>query len=147
MPAPDGSTAINPRTSGRPKTAQRATRPGTPSSPVRPAAPNRANPPTTPILWADNQTRRQAIRIERIAAHDLVLVRVKDRLIYGEVLEITDGTVRMRPLCPGAGWHRATARQVVGHWRKTGRRQPPQPSQPPAQLPSAQQTLLPHAGP
>lgn len=62
------------------------------------------------------------MRIEQIAAQDLVLVRVKDRLIYGEVLEISDGTVRIRPLCPAGGWHRATARQVVGHWRKSGRR-------------------------
>lgn len=86
------------------------------------------------------------MRIERIAAHDLVLVRVKDRLIYGEVLEITDGTVRIRPLCPAAGWHRATARQVVGHWRKAGRRAAAEPGQLPAQPPLAQQTLLPEAG-
>jgi hypothetical protein len=48
--------------------------------------------------------------------------RVKDRVIYGEVLDIADGVVRFRPLCPAAGWHSATARQVVGHWRKVGRR-------------------------
>lgn len=62
------------------------------------------------------------MRLERIAAHELVLLRIKDRLIYGEVLETTDGAVRFRPLCPAAGWHRSTARQIVGHWRKTGRR-------------------------
>ena len=62
------------------------------------------------------------MRVERIAAQDLVLVRVKDRLIYGEVLEISNRTVRFRPLCPAAGWHSATARQVLGHWRKAGRR-------------------------
>lgn len=82
------------------------------------------------------------MRIERIAADDLVLVRVKGRLIYGEVVEISDGSVRMRPLCPAAGWHRATARQVVGHWRKTGRRATAEPGPPPAQPASAQQTLL-----
>jgi len=86
------------------------------------------------------------MRIERIAAHDLVLVRIKDRLIYGEVLEVADGTVRIRPLCPAAGWHRATARQVVGHWLKTGRRAGAEPGQRPAQPPLAQQTLLPEAG-
>lgn len=62
------------------------------------------------------------MRVEPITAQDLILVRVKDRLIYGEVLEISDGTVRFHPLCPAAGWHRATARQIVGHWRKAGRR-------------------------
>jgi hypothetical protein len=68
------------------------------------------------------------MRTERIAAHDLVLVRVKDRLIYGEVLEVSDGTVHIRPLCPAGGWHRASARQVVGHWRKAGRRRGAEPA-------------------
>jgi hypothetical protein len=61
------------------------------------------------------------MKIDRIATDDIVEA-LKDRLIYGEVLEIVDGNVRIRPLCPAAGWHRATARQVVGRWRKTGRR-------------------------
>lgn len=85
------------------------------------------------------------MRVERIAAQDLVLVRVKDRLIYGEVPEISDGTVRFRPLCPAAGWHRATARQVVGHWRKTGRRGAGGPGGPES-APSSAQLLLPEAG-
>ncbi len=85
------------------------------------------------------------MRVERIATHDLVLVRIKNRLIYGEVLEISDGTVSFRPLCPAAGWHSATSRQVVGHWRKAGRREDvglgngaPSPS-------PAQQLLLPES--
>ena len=82
------------------------------------------------------------MRIERIAAHDLVLVRVKDRLIYGEVLEISEGTVRIRPLCPAAGWHRATARQVVGHWRKIGRRRSAEGEQLSAPPSSAEQLVL-----
>lgn len=63
------------------------------------------------------------MRIDRITPQDLVKVRVKDRVIYGEVLDVTDGVVRFRPLCPAAGWHSATARQVVGHWRNVGRRE------------------------
>jgi len=85
------------------------------------------------------------MRIERVAAHDLVLVRVKGRLIYGEVLEVSDGTVRIRPLCPAAGWHRASARQVVGHWRKTGHRRAAEPGELPAPPRPAQQLLLPEA--
>ena len=62
------------------------------------------------------------MRVDRITPHDLVKIRVKDRVIYGEVLDIADGVVRFRPLCPAAGWHSATPRQVVAHWRKVGRR-------------------------
>lgn len=82
------------------------------------------------------------MRVDRIQPQDLVRVKVKDRLIYGEVLAVADRVVRFRPLCPAAGWHRATARQVVGHWRKAGRRisnrttsQPEPASTPPQQLP------------
>jgi hypothetical protein len=62
------------------------------------------------------------MRLDRVAVGDLVLCQIKGRLVYGEVLEAADGQVRFRPLCPAAGWHRAGAREVVGHWRKTGRR-------------------------
>ena len=62
------------------------------------------------------------MRVDRIQPQDLVKLRIKDRVLYGEVLEVADGIVRFRPLCPAAGWHRAAARQVVGHWRKVGRR-------------------------
>jgi hypothetical protein len=60
------------------------------------------------------------MRLDRVAVGDLVLCRIKGRSVYGEVLEVAEGQVRFRPLCPAAGWHRAGAREVVGHWRKTG---------------------------
>jgi len=41
-----------------------------------------------------------AIRVDRIKALDLVRLRVKDRVLYGEVLEVADGIVRFRPLSP-----------------------------------------------
>jgi hypothetical protein len=63
-----------------------------------------------------------AVKLQRIAVGDLVLARIKGRSVYGEVLEITDGQVNFRPLCPAAGWRHATAREIMGHWRKTGRR-------------------------
>ena len=62
------------------------------------------------------------MRLERIAVGDLVLCRVKGRSVYGEVLEVSAGTVQFRPLCPAAGWRHASAREIVGHWRKAGRR-------------------------
>jgi hypothetical protein len=61
------------------------------------------------------------MRLDRIAVGDLVLCRIKGRSVYGEVLEVVDGRVRFRPLCPAAGWHRASAREIVSHWRKSGR--------------------------
>jgi hypothetical protein len=62
------------------------------------------------------------VKLQRIAVGDLVLCRIKGRSVYGEVLEITDGQVNFRPLCPAAGWRHANARDIVAHWRKTGRR-------------------------
>jgi hypothetical protein len=61
------------------------------------------------------------MRLDRVRVGDVVLCRIKGRAVYGEVLEVADGSVRFRPLCPAAGWHRASAREVAGHWRKAGR--------------------------
>jgi hypothetical protein len=62
------------------------------------------------------------VRLAALASGDLVKLAIKGRDLYGEVTEIKNGFVYFRPLCPAAGWHRATARQVVGHWRKASRR-------------------------
>jgi hypothetical protein len=62
------------------------------------------------------------MRLERVAVGDVILCRIKGRSVYGEVLQITGGQVNFRPLCPAAGWHHASAREIVGHWRKAGRR-------------------------
>ena len=61
------------------------------------------------------------MRLDRVAVGDLILARIKGRSVYGEVLEITGGQVNFRPLCPAAGWRHASAREIVAHWRKTGR--------------------------
>jgi hypothetical protein len=63
------------------------------------------------------------MRLDRVAVGDLILARIKGRSVYGEVLEITGGQVNFRPLCPAAGWRHASAREIVAHWRKTGRHQ------------------------
>ena len=55
------------------------------------------------------------MRLDRISIGDVVLAKVKGRSIYGEVVEITDGQVNFRPLCPGAGWRHAIAREIVAH--------------------------------
>ena len=62
------------------------------------------------------------MRLHSIHSEDLVLCSIKGRRLYGEVTEVTDGRVYFRPLCPGAGWRHAAAREVIGHWRKTGSR-------------------------
>jgi hypothetical protein len=64
------------------------------------------------------------MRIERVATGDIVLCSIGGRRIYGEVSEITDGTVHFRPISAAAGWRHASARQIIGHWRKTGRARP-----------------------
>ncbi len=61
------------------------------------------------------------MRIDRIAAGDIVKAQIKGRTVYGEVSEIEDRIVYFRPITAGAGWRHASAREIVGHWRKTGR--------------------------
>jgi hypothetical protein len=62
------------------------------------------------------------VRIDRIAAGDVVKAAVKGRAVWGEVTEVKDGVVYFRPISPAAGWRHASAREIVGHWRKVGRR-------------------------
>jgi translation initiation factor 2 gamma subunit (eIF-2gamma) len=64
------------------------------------------------------------VRIERVAVGDIVLCSIGGRRIYGEVSEITEGVVHFRPISAAAGWRHASARQVIGHWRRTGRPRP-----------------------
>jgi hypothetical protein len=61
------------------------------------------------------------VKLDRIAVNDIVEVRVRGRLILGRVTETKDGLVYFNPICPGAGWRHAKAREVIAHWRKTGR--------------------------
>jgi hypothetical protein len=62
------------------------------------------------------------VRIEGIALGDIVKASIGGRVIYGEVLEIRDSVVYFNPISRGSGWRHATATQIVGHWRKAGRR-------------------------
>ena len=62
------------------------------------------------------------MRTGRVQIDDLVEVRVKGRSIVGRVTKVSEGVVYFNPICPGAGWRHAKAREIVAHWRKTGRR-------------------------
>ena len=60
------------------------------------------------------------MRLDRVVVGDIVKASIGGRIIYGEVLEVREGTVRFTPISRAAGWSHATATQVVGHWRRTG---------------------------
>ena len=62
------------------------------------------------------------MRLDPIAVGDIVKASIGGRIVYGEVLEIRDGAVYFTPISRGSGWRHATAAQVVGHWRRAGRR-------------------------
>ncbi|MGH2885720.1 MAG: hypothetical protein ACRDPA_23975 [Solirubrobacteraceae bacterium] len=52
---------------------------------------------------------------------DVIKASIKGRTgIWGEVTEVKDRVVYFRPLCPATGWRHASAREIVGHWRKSG---------------------------
>jgi hypothetical protein len=94
------------------------------------------------------------MRLERVALGDIVLCSIGGRRIYVEVSEITEGIVHFRPISAGAGWRHASARQIIGHWRKTGRPRPSadvnvgddgEPSSPPTPPPREQLSLPLHS--
>ena len=62
------------------------------------------------------------MRLERLAVGDVIKAQVKGRTVWGEVTEVRDGVVYFRPISHAAGWRHAAAREIVGHWRKAGRR-------------------------
>jgi hypothetical protein len=78
------------------------------------------------------------VRLDRVVVGDIVKASIGGRVIYGEVLEVREGTVRFTPISRAAGWSHANAAQVVGHWRRTGRRRTAEDgesvTQPPEQL-------------
>jgi hypothetical protein len=61
------------------------------------------------------------MRLERVAVGDVIKARIKGRSLWGEVTEVKDGIVYFSPISPAAGWRHASAREIIGHWRKTGR--------------------------
>ncbi len=78
------------------------------------------------------------MRLDRVVVGDIVKASIGGRVVYGEVLDVREGTVHFNPISRAAGWRHATAAQVVGHWRRTGRRRTGEDgesvAQPPEQL-------------
>jgi hypothetical protein len=62
------------------------------------------------------------VKLQGIQPADVVQLSIMGRLLYAIVTSVDAGRIHFQPLCPGAGWRSASARQVVGHWRKAGRR-------------------------
>ena len=64
------------------------------------------------------------MRISEIKPDDVVLADKKGRRVFGLVTEVEEDGVRFRPLVPNTTYRHATAREIVGHWRKAGRPRP-----------------------
>ena len=62
------------------------------------------------------------MRVDGIGVGDIVKASIGGRVVYGEVLEIRNGIVYFNPVSVGSGWRHASAHQIVGHWRRAGRR-------------------------
>jgi hypothetical protein len=64
------------------------------------------------------------VKLANIHPQDVIEVSKGGRRMYGKVVESRDGVVQFEPLCRGISYRHASAREIVGHWRKTGRRGP-----------------------
>jgi hypothetical protein len=62
-----------------------------------------------------------AIILECVHSGDVIEVNKGGRRMFGKVVEIRDGVVQFEPLCRGISYRHASAREIIGHWRKTGR--------------------------
>ena len=66
----------------------------------------------------------RAMRLADIRPDDVVLADKKGRRVFGLVTEVEEDGVRFRPLVPNSTYRHASAREIVGHWRKAGRPRP-----------------------
>ena len=55
---------------------------------------------------------------------DLIEVNKGGRRMVDKVIEIRDGVVQFESLGLGVSYRHAGAREIIAHWRKTGRRGP-----------------------
>jgi hypothetical protein len=85
------------------------------------------------------------VKLAYIHPGDLVEVNKGGRRIHGQVIQISDGVLQFEPLCRGISHRHASAREVIAHWRKTGRRGPgvadEQDDEAPAAVPREQLSL------
>jgi hypothetical protein len=64
------------------------------------------------------------MKLAYIHPEDIVEVSKGGRRVYARVIAIRDGIVQFEPLCRGVSYRHATAREIIRHWRSTGRRGP-----------------------
>jgi len=62
------------------------------------------------------------MKLAQIHPGDLIEVDKRGRRVFARVIEISDAVVQFEPLCPGISYRHASAREIVAHWRKAGRR-------------------------
>jgi hypothetical protein len=62
------------------------------------------------------------MKLAQVQPGDLIEVDKRGRRMFGRVVEIEDALVRFEPLCPGISYRHASSREIIGHWRKAGRR-------------------------
>lgn len=75
------------------------------------------------------------MKLAYIHPDDLIEVNKGGRRMYGRVVEIRDGVAQFEPLCRGVSYRHASAREIVRHWRKTGRRGPSPADEPDSDAP------------
>jgi hypothetical protein len=68
------------------------------------------------------------MRVSQISPDDIIEAHIRGRIVLGRVTAVDAGVVHFEPICPGAGWRHAKARDIIAHWRKAGRRTPNQDS-------------------
>jgi hypothetical protein len=65
------------------------------------------------------------MKLERIAIGDLVRVDKRGRIFHAEVRGLEGSEVLITPLERRETYRRASAREVVAHWRRAGREPTP----------------------
>ena len=62
------------------------------------------------------------MRLNGVRVGDIVQCDVKGRRFHAEVTAVPgEGELQVRPLTPAVTYRHVSARQVMEHWRKTGR--------------------------
>ncbi len=62
------------------------------------------------------------MKLARLHPGDLIEIDKRGRRMFGRVVEIEESLVRFEPLCLGISHRHACPREIIGHWRKAGRR-------------------------
>lgn len=83
------------------------------------------------------------MRLSGVRVGDIVQCDVKGRRFHAEVTAVPpEGDLQVRPLTPAVTYRHVTSRQVLEHWRKTGRPAAETPAATTADVPAETQTLF-----